>query len=279
MADNETFLQDTKEALTQILRPYQQDLNKKQRMADFLKQCVRCTERNDFLQLDEMLKTKMAQNIEQDEELGTCEDSFSLLREYADEQVERYRIEFIEDLTKLAEEADLPMDLDDFPRFTVLKGIEGSVDFGKRCTVINKKILKSVDPRRIVAAVGKVKRQLYERSYDPQAFIDSLYQIYDKIIQQEKWSLGDSVPIQRFYFDYVISLQSKPFFQNMEKMKFRGYSMEEFAVDLWKYFESDIESTSDGYVLQLRPGRNHSLWLIDDNGEKRQITGISFQED
>ena len=277
MTDNETFLQETQEDLTGVLRPFKRELNRRQRMADFLNQCIRCASRNDFLQLDELLKSKIANDMEQDDELDTCKDPFDLLRKYANEQVERYRMQFIEDLTNLAEDADLPMDID-FPRFSSIKGIEGEIDFSRRFTTINKKILKSIDPRRIITAVQKVKRQLYDRPYDPQAFIDNLYQNYSGIMARENGnSPGHPVPIQRFYLDYVLTLQSKPFFQNMEKGKFREYTLDQFAVDLWRYFQSEIKGTSDGYALQLRPGRNSSLWLIDSDGERRQITGISFQ--
>jgi hypothetical protein len=75
-----------------------------------------------------------------------------------------------------------------------------------------------------------------------------------------------------------MALQSKAFFQDMAKGKFRGYSVEQFAVDIWRCFEAGTGGTSEGYLLLLRPGRNNSLWLIDSQGEKRQITGISFQK-
>jgi hypothetical protein len=277
MTNSETFLQDTQESLKQILQPYQKELNRKQRMADFVKQCIRCVDRDDFLVLDELLKSKMADHVEEEEELKECEDLFDRLKEYADEKVERYRIQFVEDLGNLAEEADLLMEID-FPRFSSLKGIDGEISFSKRTTTINKKVLKSIDPRRIIAAVLKVKRQLYDRPYDPQAFIDSLYQTYSGIIQKERLTLGNTVPMQRFYLEYVISLQSRVFFQNMDKAKFKGYSLEQFSVDLWRYFQAGIGGTSEGKVLQLRPGRNNSLWLIDSDGERRQITGIAFQE-
>lgn len=275
--DTETFLQENQENLNNILRPFQQELNRGQRLADFLKQCVRCLGRDDFLQLEELLSSKTAQNVEDEEALNECKPLFQTLREYTGEQVEKYRFAFIEDLSRLAEEAELPIEID-FPRFTVLKGIEGEIDFSKRSTTINKKILKSIDPRRIVTATLRLKKQLYDRPFDPQAFVDSLYATYTKINQQEDAAPGHPVGIQQFYLEYVISLQSKAFFINMDKSKFRGYSLDQFSVDLWRYFEAGIGGTSNGMMLQLRPGRNNSLWLIDSDGERRQITGISFQE-
>lgn len=275
--DTETFLQENQENLNNILRPFQQELNRGQRLADFLKQCVRCLGRDDFLQLEELLSSKTAQNVEDEEALNECKPLFQTLREYTGEQVEKYRFAFIEDLSRLAEEAELPIEID-FPRFTVLKGIEGEIDFSKRSTTINKKILKSIDPRRIVTATLRLKKQLYDRPFDPQAFVDGLYATYKKINQQEDAAPGHPVGIQQFYLEYVISLQSKAFFINMDKSKFRGYSLEQFGVDLWRYSAAGVGGTSDGQMLQLRPGRNNSLWLIDSDGERRQITGISFQE-
>jgi len=73
-----------------------------------------------------------------------------------------------------------------------------------------------------------------------------------------------------------MSLQSRTFFQDMAKGRFKGYTLDQLAVDIWRYFQAGTGGTSEGYGLKLRPGRNNSLWLIDSDGEKRQITGISF---
>ena len=275
--DTESFLQENQENLNNILRPFQQELNRGQRLADFIKKCVRCLGRDDYLQLEELLNSKITQNVEGEEVLAECGSIFDTLREYTSEQVDKYRFEFIEDLSRLAEEADLPIEID-FPRFRVLKGIEGEIDFSNRATTINKKVLKSIDPRRIVTALLRLKKQLYDRPLDPQAFVDGLYEIYEGINKREDAAPGHPVAVQQFYLEYVISLQSKTFFTNMDKSKFRGYSLEQFGVDLWRYFEAGIGGTSGGLMLQLRPGRNNSLWLIDSDGERRQITGISFQE-
>ena len=88
--------------------------------------------------------------------------------------------------------------------------------------------------------------------------------------------MGDGVSIQQLYTDYVWSLQSKPFLQNMEKGKFRGYSTEQFAVDLWRFFTSNVSIAEGGYRIRLNPGRGKTLCLIDQGGEKRQITHASF---
>jgi len=275
MTENTSFLETAQEELKQIIQPFQRDLNQKQKKADLITQCIRCASRDDFLQMDELLKTKMAQEIKIDETLGNCAPIFDTLGAYANEKVEQYRIDLVEDLTRLFEEAELEIEID-FPKFTVLKGIDGEIDFSARCTRINKKVLKSIDPRRILTAVSKVKYQLYDRPYDPQSFIDSLCQVYLDLIETQ--TSNTAISMQKFYLAYVISLQSKPFFQNMDKGKFKGYSLDQFSVDIWRYSQAGIGGTSDGYELQLTPGRNKSLWLLDSQGELRQITAIAFHK-
>jgi len=277
MPETNEFLENAQETLKQIVQPFQRDLNQKQKKADLIKQCIRCAGRDDFLQLDELLKSKPAGEICGDPTLESCAPVFETLGAYADEKVAQYRMNLIDDLTQKCQEAGLEMEMD-FPRFTVLKGITGEIDFTSRTTKINKKVLKSIDPRRIMAMVVRLKKQLYDRPFDPQAFIDALCKVYLAYLEKENLPAGRPVPMQQFYLAHVISLQSKTFFQNMDKGKFKGYSLDQFSVDLWRYYQAGTGGTSDGYELQLTPGRNKALWLLDTQGELRQITAISFHK-
>ena len=40
MSENEVLLQETGEVLSEIVKPFQADLNQKQRLASFVKQCI-----------------------------------------------------------------------------------------------------------------------------------------------------------------------------------------------------------------------------------------------
>ncbi|WP_321493034.1 hypothetical protein [uncultured Desulfobacter sp.] len=277
MPETNQFLGDVQEDLKQIVQPFQRDLNQNQKKADLIKQCIRCAEKDDFLQLDELLKSKLAKDICEDKALEGCVPLFETLGAYADEKVEQYRMDLIEDLTRQCRDAGLEIQID-FPRFTVLKGITGEIDFTSRSTKINKKVLKSIDPRRIMAMVVRLKKQLYDTPFDPRAFIDALGKVYLELIEKENLPPGRPVPMQQFYLAYVISLQSKTFFMDMDKGKFKGYSLDQFSVDLWRYYQACLGGTSDGYELQLTPGRNKALWLLDTQGELRQITAISFHK-
>ncbi|MGK5094273.1 hypothetical protein WDW89_19940 [Deltaproteobacteria bacterium TL4] len=277
MSAHESLLQESQEKLSEIVKPYQQESNRRQKMVEAILQCIHGAEREDFFQLDELLRSKTAEKLLEDPELQKCDPIFKQLLNYADEKVDQYRIEFIEKLKTLAQESELPIEVD-FPRFYVLKGIEGEIDFPGRVTTINKKELKSIDPKKIVSAALKYKRQLYDRPFDPQEFIDSLYSSYTLTLKNAGMNVGELVPIRTFYREHVLLMQSNLFFQNMDKGKFKGYSLEQFSIDLWCYFQANTGGTSDGYSLALRPGRNNSLWLIDPDGEKRQITSLSFNK-
>jgi hypothetical protein len=126
--------------------------------------------------------------------------------------------------------------------------------------------------------VTQLKRRLYDRPFDPQGFIDGLFAAYKKVNQVEGRRIGDPAPTQAVYVEYTLSLQPRSFFQDMAKGRFREYDADQFAVDCWRYFSSDVSSTSDGYVLRLSSGRGNALWLIDQEGEKRRITTVSFQQ-
>ncbi|NGX60079.1 MAG: hypothetical protein KR126chlam3_01241 [Chlamydiae bacterium] len=268
-------LEVAKNQLQEIIKPFQQEQNRRQKKSDFLKKCIRSMEKNDFFQVDELLKSKLAWDILEDSYLAECNSIFNELRKFADEQIHQYRVEFKEALLQLADAAELPLQVD-IPRFSVLKGIEGKLDFANRSTTINQVILKSIDPKRIISMVIKIKCKLYDRIFEPQKFIDSLFQCYKKILKEASQGEGNIVPIRQLYAEYVWSLQSKAFFQNMDKGKFKGYAIDQFAVDLWRFFESGVSSAEGGYRIRLNSGRGSSLWLIDQEGEKRQITHALF---
>lgn len=264
-----------KAQLQEIIKPYQQEQNRRQKKSDFLAKCVRCIEKNDFFQLDELLRNKQAVDIQEDPNFKSCDSIFNHLREFAETQVDNYRVKLKDTLLQLAQEAGLPLKVD-LPRFSVLKGIEGKLDFLTRSTSINQITIKSMDPKRIISIAVKLKRNLYDTQFEPETFINSLLQCYKEILKKEGRGTGDVVPIHQLYADYVWSLQSKAFFQNMDKGKFKGYSIEQFAVDLWRFFESKVPTAEGGYRIRLNSGRGKSFWLIDQDGEKRQITHALF---
>jgi hypothetical protein len=272
----EDFLQAQQARLTDMLRPYQREVNRRQGIADFVNRCLRSASRDDFFQLYELLNSRTAREVEAEPGWEDAKEVFDKLRTDATQKVERYQLRFLEDFTRLVEEAGMPLE-NDFPRLRLLKGIELEVVFAKKQSLLNGRPLKTVDPRRLIRAVVALQRHLYDRPFDGQSFIDGLYAAYHKVNQGAGRGDGDTAPIQTIYMEYTLSLQSRSFLQDMAKGKFRSYDADQFAVDFWRYFSSDVAATSDGHVLRLSPGRNNALWLIDASGERRRISGLSFQ--
>lgn len=274
--DNEEFLQAQQTQLTEILRPYQRDVNRRQRIADFVNRCIRSAGRDDFFQLYELLNSRVATEVEAEQGYEDVREVFERLREDVVRKVERYQLQFMEDFTRLVQDAGLPLE-NNFPRLRVLEGIDLEVSFAEKHTLVNGKALKTVDPERIMRAVVQLKHRLYDRPFDPQGFIDGLFAAYEKVNQAEGRKTGDAAPMQTIYLEYTLSMQPRSFFQDMAKGRFRGYDADQFAVDFWRYFSSDVSSTSDGHVVRLGTGRGTALWLIDQTGEKRRFTSLSFQ--
>ena len=277
--DNEAFLQEQQDRLSELLRPYQREVNRQQRIADFVTKCIRSAGRDDFFQLSELLHSKLATEAEAEVGDNALKAVFKALRQDVDQKVERYQLHFLEDFSQLVEDAGLPLE-NDFPRLRFLKGIELEMVFAEKRCVLNDKPLKTVDPARILRAVLALKRRLYDRPFEPQEFIDGLHGAYLKVNQAAGRKTGEPAPILSIYMEYTLSLQPRSFFQDMAKGRFREYDADQFSVDFWRYFSSsDVSSTSEGQVLRLTPGRNNALWLIDASGEKRRITSLSFQKE
>jgi hypothetical protein len=272
----EDFLQEQQAQLTDMLRPYQREVNRRQGIADFVNRCLRGTSRDDFFQLYELLNSRMATDVEAEPGWEDAKEVFARIRTAMTQKVERYQLRFLEDFTKLVQDAGLPLE-NDFPRLRLLKGIELEVIFAEKRTLLNGKPLKTVDPARLMRAVMALKRHLYDRPFDAQSFIDGLSAAYQKVNEAAGRSVGEPAPVQPIYVEYTLALQSRSFFQDMAKGKFRGYDADQFAVDFWRYFNSDVSATSEGDVLRLSPGRNNAMWLIDASGERRRISGLSFQ--
>ncbi len=263
--------------LSELLRPYRSEWKRRERLSKFLEQCIRAAKKDDFFQLSALLTEKRAADIEADPAFAGIAPLFHELRTHSEQRIDAYRTDFIGDLLALAQEANIPLTID-FPRFSSKPGIAGEFGFADRITTLSGKKLKFIAPKRIITALQRLDRRLYGRTFQPQAFIDGLFSTYNTMLEEGGNAVGESLPIRAVYLRHVLTMQSAAFFQDMEKRRFRGYPLDEFSVDLWRFYQSNISHTTQGRVLRLRPGRGQSLWLLDSTGEKRQIANIAFLE-
>src|SRR5256886_1235684 len=205
--EQDSFPQEQQSRLHEMLRPYQRELTRRQRLADFVNACIRSVGRDDFFTLYELLQSRACSEVEAEPGCEEARDIFHSLRADATRKVERSQLSFQEDFTRLAQEAGLPVE-NNFPRLRLLQGIELEVEFAQKRALINGKPLKTVDPQRIMRAVLALKRRLYDRPFEPQGFIDGLYKVYHRVTRGVD---GDPAPIQTMYVDYTMSLQPRSF--------------------------------------------------------------------
>jgi hypothetical protein len=106
--EHEGFLQEQQARLADLLRPYQREVNRRQGLADFVNRCLHSASRDDFFQLYEQLHGRTAAEVEAEPGWEEAKEVFDQLRADAAQKVERYQHRFLEDFTKLVEEAGRP---------------------------------------------------------------------------------------------------------------------------------------------------------------------------
>jgi len=265
------------EVLKEAIKPFRTEWKRREKLSTFVDQCARSASRGDFFSLSELVGSRQAAAVREEAELEAVAEALDGLSVAANAAIDRYRLQFIEDLVAQSTAAGLALRMD-FPRFTTRPGIEGTVDFAARKVVINGNTLKSVDPKRIVGALARVEKDLYGRPFDPAAFVEELYGVYCSMISEGGARMGENVSIVDFYLKLVLSRQSRQFFVDLKTRGFRGYGVDELAVDLWRYTQQGSGRTASGHALRVAPGRGRTLWLLDGEGERRQLSSIAFEE-
>lgn len=265
------------EVLKEATKPYRAEWKRREKLSGFVDQCMRSASRGDFFALSELVGSRQAAAVREEAGLEAVAEVLDALGVAASAAIDQYRLRFIEDLVAQSAAAGLSLRVD-FPRIMTQPGIEGTVDFAARKVVINGVTLKSVDPKRIVGALARVEKELYGRPFDPGGFVEELFGVYKGMIGEGGARMGENVPIVDFYLKLVLSRQSRQFFMDMKTRGFRGYGVDELAVDLWRYAQQGSGRTASGHAMRLAPGRGRTLWLLDGRGERRQISSIAFEE-
>ena len=253
--EQQTFLQDQQARLTDLLRPYQRELNRRQRLVDFVNACIRSAGRDDFFELYELLHSRTCGEVEAEAGWEEVKDVFAGLRDDAIRKVERSQSTFQEDFARLADEAGLPIE-NDFPRLRLLKGIELEVEFPNKRTIINGKPLKTVDPQRLIRAVLALKRRLYDRPFVPQEFIDGLFAVYQKVIRTGRTASWATPPLFRpSTWNTPCPYSRAVFFRIWRKGNFASTMPINLRWISGAILLSDVCGHRAGQVLRLTPGR------------------------
>src|SRR5687768_54497 len=79
--EQDNFLQEQQARLTEMLRPYQRELTRRQRLADFVNACIRSIGRDDFFTLYELLHSRACGEVEAEAGCEEARDIFNGLRD------------------------------------------------------------------------------------------------------------------------------------------------------------------------------------------------------
>src|SRR4051794_39797221 len=70
--------------LSALLRPYQSEWKRREKLSKFLEQCIRAVQRDDFFQILELLEQKEARAASEDPDLAGVDALLGVLRARAD---------------------------------------------------------------------------------------------------------------------------------------------------------------------------------------------------
>ena len=114
--EQDSFLQEQQTRLTEMLRPYQRELTRRQRLADFVNACIRSVGRDDFFTLYELLQSRTCSEVEAEPGCEEARDIFNGLRADATRKVERSQRTDLDEFYPTVDlrSADLPQRLQEW---------------------------------------------------------------------------------------------------------------------------------------------------------------------
>lgn len=135
-----------------------------------------------------------------------------------------------------------------FPDYLVREVINLQIDLQKGNSMLDGKRLGTLEPMRIVEQTEKRIRELLDRPFAGDAFLNSILSAYGEVLSSQGKGYGE-------YADIKSIAKSVG-----EKLKGVGqdtnYSEEKFAVDIYRLCASGRPVTPDGAVLEFSPAQS-----------------------
>ncbi len=172
-----------------------------------------------------------------------------------------------------------------FPEYRINNVLDLRLDERKNRAIINtsfcRETVNEISVPTVAEKVREQLRRLFDRPFDPQAFLDQLYKAYRLALVQEGKPSGEVVNIFTAHKFAVCLRQSAKVFTDASARHFQPYLPDEFAIDLGKLLQSGITQTPQGYQLKLHPVRNpkEALFVVNFATGRGQNYGlVSFHQ-
>jgi len=142
----------------------------------------------------------------------------------------------------------------------------------------------SLSPGDIAEALERIEKGL-NRSFEPQRFVDLVFEAYRRVCRIRDLPLGERVPIMEVLQQFVLLSQPQAFKVNPAKEHFRGYGRVNFGYDLYRLRKSGVKTSGDrvlGLVtatFDATKKRENFLWVPDDErGNGTTYSLLYFRE-
>ena len=209
--------------------------------------------------------------LEKLEEKLTVTDTqaLTLLREQACQKAQEQLARYSELLRSALSGAEVEGRLSEGYRINYF--VEVRIDEQKRQARIGtrfhmKRLTGDISVEAVAEAVRAELKRLFERPFDPDAFLYDLFHAYQLALVMKGQSphIGEVVPIFTVHKFVVFLSQKNRVFQSGDASAFQPYLPDEFAVDIGKLLESE-KTELQGYRLHLHPIRNpkEALFIVN----------------
>lgn len=138
-------------------------------------------------------------------------------------------------------------------------------------TLARRKILKTIRISDVLKEVTRTDKHIFSRKFDPERFIEELYQAYLSIDHGRH----DQVLLEEVMREIWKNRQPRKFWETFDDSKIQSYSIDEFSVDLTRLIESRQNVTKEGYKSQLSLGAN-GINIFDRSGQFKSYKFIKF---
>lgn len=129
-------------------------------------------------------------------------------------------------------------------------------------TFSNKIRIKSVDPIFIANEVIKEYKRLFKRDFNPDQFLDNLYEAYIKLRNKT----NSQVLLKDIHQEIWMQIQKKDFFIKSEPSKMIAYPLDQFSVDLSKLIRLKGERVINSKKCNLSLGKDGvNIYSNDDS--------------
>jgi hypothetical protein len=150
----------------------------------------------------------------------------------------------------------------EFDSFTVDGLISIKLDKEKNQATINGKKITNLSVSLISEAIVKAYKQIWQRNFEPSAFLNKLSTVYLTICEKKIVSLGEYVSLQDIY-QYLKSEDNK-------------YTLDFFTADLSCLIESGIPGDENGNKLAMAPIRDSrkAVYIYDRKNRNGRYLGL-----